>query len=105
MGKLKLLWAASIKNFESDGYGYSLHAQNMEAALKRAGVDICIDPQEDCDIAVHIVPSQVYKPVQGKRNLLFSMTETTTLHPDSRIKPEFQPDIFVVPCVESQIIL
>ncbi len=95
---LKILWAVDGYQFAGGGYGFSIHRLKMKEALIAAGVKICFDQEEDFDIAVHIVRPDRFKPVQGKRNLLFTPCEMTA----PTVPLSARPDILVVPCTHNK---
>ena len=95
---MKLLWAAALQDAAGGAYGYTNHAAQMKEALLSAGVDICFDEKENYDIAVHITLPNMFHPIPGKKNLLFTMCETTSLHPEYIIEEARLPTLFLVPC-------
>jgi glycosyltransferase involved in cell wall biosynthesis len=69
----------------------------MKKALAVAGVEIVESADEPFDIAVHIVTPNLFRPIRGAINLLFTMFETTSI-PESWTAPLKNADILVVPC-------
>ncbi len=94
---MKILWANEVQGI-GGAYGYATHAAKMKEALIAAGVTLCFDEKDDFGLAVHIVLPNMFRPIRGKKNLLFTMNETVDLHPDYVIEKERLPDFFVVPC-------
>ena len=79
---LRLLWASQLKNI-GNAYGYSTQAFRMLDALKaRTDVEIVEElGGGSCDIAVHVITPDQFKPLPGIKNLLFTMYEATTIPP------------------------
>ena len=95
--RVKLLWASQLIG-TGFAYGYATHANNMRKALAAAGVEISYDRNADCDIAVSIVPPELFDPVPGRFNLLFSTAEMS--EPTEPLKA--MPSALVVPCEYSK---
>jgi len=99
---VKLLW---INNQFATGpyYGYSIHNHKMKQALLEAGVAITADPSEDFDIAIHITNPHFFKPIPGKKNLLFTQVEMS--EPFEWSETVGLADLLVTSCTHSREVL
>lgn len=93
---MRLHWA-SLWQSVGIGFGYSTHQQMLLRAVRKAGVEIT----PDADVAIHINTCDTFKPIPGKRNVLYTMYESTTI-PDSWIAPLAGADLIVVPCTHNK---
>ena len=59
--------------------GERVHTGKMAAALRDAGAEIVTDIDGEYDFAVSITPPLQFEPVAGRRNIVFTMTETDGL--------------------------
>ncbi len=80
-----------------NGYGYSMHTKMLHEACLRAGSTDDYRAQT----AIHIITPNKYHPIPGKRNVLYTMYECTTL-PDDWIEPIQGADLIVVPCRQNR---
>ncbi|MBE3063945.1 MAG: glycosyltransferase [Spirochaetes bacterium] len=90
---MKLLWASQLNGIGM-AYGFTTHARQMLRALREAGVSITFNPHDDYDLAVHIIPPELFKPIPGRRNLLLATCEAS--EPTSPFAA--LPDVLIVPC-------
>ncbi|MBE3063946.1 MAG: glycosyltransferase, partial [Spirochaetes bacterium] len=97
---MRLLWADDQRTFAGAKYGFSIHSLKMRQALTAAGVTIYSNPSEvDASvIAVHIQTPDHFRPIPGRRNLLFTMNEMTPAHKQIRAEAAKLADIIVTPC-------
>ena len=88
-----------INEFNASGnsYGYATHQKNIRDALIRNGVTI----SNFADICLHITPACSFKPVIGKKNVLYTMYEMDTLPPNWYTKFK-DVDLFIVPCQQNK---
>lgn len=91
---LKIYWANSIQG-QGNAMGYNTHYTNIKRATEQAGCETTFDT----DLALHISTANRYSPIPGKRNVLYTMYELTTL-PQSWIDVlrKDTPDLIIVPC-------
>ncbi len=77
---LRVLWAT---DYEADGnaYGYSMHTARARDAVEKAGVQL--DPS--APVAVHVAPAHLFRPIPGRRNILYMAWETEDL-PEAHLK-------------------
>ena len=75
--KLKIFWRNKQNGFGvGHSYGYRIHSQNMLKELERiAGVKIVFNEKDSYDFAVNISAPYQFKPIPGKKNVLFTMCE------------------------------
>ncbi len=95
---LKILWAVDGYQFSGGGYGFSIHRLKMKEALIAAVVNLCFDPRDDFDLAVHIIRPDRFCPIPGKKNLLFTACEMTA----PTVPLSADPDILVAACTHSR---
>lgn len=93
---MKLCWANAFQSI-GNGYGYTTHARMLREACERAGVESA----EDGEVAVHIITPDNFRPVPGRKNLLYTMYEATTL-PEGWKGPLQVADLIVVPCRQNR---
>ena len=93
---MRIFWP-NITLPRGTAYGYHVHIDGMARALRASGVELTEDPSAPSDIAVTITPPNLFAPVPGKRNILFTMAETDSVPPRfaERLKGA---DVLVVPC-------
>jgi glycosyltransferase involved in cell wall biosynthesis len=97
---MRLLWVHDIPDFKGGAYGYSVHQTNLKRALIDLGVEITADKNETVDYAIHICAAQQFNAIEGRRNILFTMTETDP--PLSWGLAAYDADLIVVPCAYSR---
>jgi len=68
---VKLRWAFNNSIVSGNGYGYTSASVRLRDAVARLGVEIT----DDADTAVHFCHPNNFYPVEGKRNVLFTMYE------------------------------
>lgn len=90
---LKLLWAHD-GFWRSSAFGMSIHRKKMKDALLTASVEIMLDPADTYDLAVHFIRPDCFKPIPGKKNLLFTACEME----EPAVPLSAAPDVLVVPC-------
>lgn len=95
---MRIAWT-SLWETVGVGFGYSTHQRMLLRALRKAGVEI----DADAEIAVHINTVDTFKPIEGKRNVLYTMYESTTI-PDTWIAPLAGADLIVVPCNHNKLL-
>ena len=78
-------------------YGYHVHVSKLAEALTAAGVELTEDPGAPSDIAVTLTLPNLFSPVPGKRNILFTMAETDSV-PQRFAETLRGADVLVVPC-------
>jgi len=71
---MKLYWAAHAWAI-GEAYGYSLHNKKLRESVADVGVTITSDPNDDYDLAIHITTPDIFRPVSGRKNLLFTQIE------------------------------
>lgn len=95
---MRLHWA-SLWESVGVGFGYSVHQKMLLQAVRRAGTEIT----PDADIAVHVSTCDAFRPVPGKKNVLYTMYESTTI-PETWVEPLNRADLVVVPCKQNQLL-
>jgi glycosyltransferase involved in cell wall biosynthesis len=80
-----------------DAYGYFKVTTLMRDALIAEGVQITTNPAEPFDIALHISGADYWRPIDGRKNVLFTMMETTGL-PEHWRDYFHRADLLIVPC-------
>jgi glycosyltransferase involved in cell wall biosynthesis len=70
---MKIHWATHFKVVAGNGYGYTLSNVYMRKALS----DIGVEQADDAKISVHLCHPVDFKPVYGKKNILFTMYESS----------------------------
>lgn len=94
---MKLFWGNSLNTAMGNAYGYSVHYNSLRGALDRLGVENTFAS----DVAVHVATAYVFRPIPGKKNVLYSMYECTTLPPDW-IATINKADAIIVPCRQNR---
>lgn len=94
---MKLLWAQNGFGI-GPSYGMSMHRKKLREALEAAGVRMTFDPNDNCDLAIHTIRQDFFKPIPGKINLLFAACEFSHLHALLAARP----DVLVVPCAHNK---
>lgn len=89
---MKLHWAFNNAIVAGNGYGYTSASVRLRDAVAGLGAEIT----DSADIAVHFAHPNNFYPVEGKRNVLFTMYE------GEPVPPEFErafalADLVVVP--------
>lgn len=100
---MKILWPTKIEGV-GDRYGYARASDEVVKSLKRAGVLLFHSTSEDeqsayskqCDVAVHFVPANLFSPIKGIPNVLFTMFEAEPL-PVSWIPKIRSADLLITP--------
>jgi glycosyltransferase involved in cell wall biosynthesis len=83
-------WATDYEGL-GNSYGYSVHNARARAALEAAGVK----PDPEAPTAFHVAPAHLFRPVPGKRNVLFMAWETEDL-PEGHRRGMARADALVV---------
>lgn len=107
---MKLYWEAADNRSESRkkllplgvGYGYNNHTLSMIRAVLDAGIEITYDPEDSFDLAIHIVTPDKFDPLKGRKNLVFTMCESSPLAPADRGLNLDEATVLVVPCSHSK---
>jgi glycosyltransferase involved in cell wall biosynthesis len=89
---LNSIYFPCIWNGEGNAFGYSVHQKNILKALINQGVKF----DYNADIALQIMPLNHYKPIPGKKNVVYTMYEFETLH-KYWIKKLKDIDLLIVP--------
>jgi len=89
--KPKIHWVTPDHDFVGNALGYASHNR----AMRKHAADY-LDIDESADIALTIVPADLFKPYPGKINVLFTMWEFLEL-PNSYIKALDRADVIIVP--------
>lgn len=77
---MKLLWNPEGSSVQAGwAYGSTLLIKKLGEALATAGVMLCADPAEDFDLAVHLCRPDYFKPIPGRKNILYTTCESTPL--------------------------
>ena len=92
MDKIKLHWTTKDRDAHGNGLGYSLHDRMMKKYSEPY-----FDYDENAQIALHIVAGDVFKPIPGRFNVLFTMWEFLDV-PNSYIRSLNMADAIIVPC-------
>ena len=98
---MELAWANNTWAI-GDCYGYTLHSKKLKEAVEAAGVAITLDPK-DADLVVHVTTPDLFRPVPGKRNLLFLQVELS--EPFIWSETVEQADLLVTSCKHSRDVL
>ena len=70
----------------------------MKEAVSDLGVTLCFDKEDpEPRLAIHIITPDLFKPIPGKINILFTMYESTTI-PETWKGPIQKADVLMVPC-------
>ena len=93
---LKLYWANSF-DYHSNAFGYSNMQKSIRREMEAQGYDIT-GTAKDCDIAVHMITPEAYKPVRNKPNVLLTMYECTEIPHHWVPVVKYLVDALVVPC-------
>lgn len=94
MSRPSLHWVIKADGTErGNALGYATANRRMREALSKVA-----DLTEDAPVAVHFGVPQLFKPIPGKRNLLFTMYESARL-PDEWPEGFARSDAVVVPSV------
>lgn len=91
MEKLKICWVTQEHTMVGNALGYNTHNKFMRKYSSEY-----LEFDNDAPIALHIVPADMFNPIPGKFNILFSMWEFLDL-PDSYIKNLNKADHIIVP--------
>ena len=73
---MKVTWATDYYG-EGNSYGYSVHNMKSREAIAAAGVELV----PDADIVLHVAPGHLFKPVEGRINVLYTAWEMEVLPP------------------------
>ena len=73
---MKVCWATDYFGL-GNSYGYSVHNAKARAALAEAGGAF----DADADVAVHVAPGHLFRPLAGKVNVLYTAWEMEALPP------------------------
>ncbi len=73
---MKVAWATDYFGV-GNSYGYSMHNAMSRAALERAGVIL----DRDAAIMLHVAPGHLFRPVEGRVNVLYTAWEMDVLPP------------------------
>ncbi|MHC4253249.1 MAG: glycosyltransferase family protein, partial [Planctomycetota bacterium] len=76
---LAVAWTTAYHG-DGNSFGYSVHNDEARRALVKTGVKI--DP--GAPIAVHVAPAQLFRPLEGRINILYTAWESTDLTPGFR---------------------
>lgn len=96
---MRLHWAASYYVDAGVALGYATHQRMLKAGLERQGVEF----DEKAQVAVHIVTPEVFEPIPGKYNILYTMYECNKL-PPHWVPPLAGADLIVVPCTQNKLL-
>lgn len=77
---LSLCWATPDTFEFGNGFGYARHNLRLRQAIEALGVTIT----NDAPVALHICYPTQFRPIEGRRNLLFTMWETENPPPSFR---------------------
>ena len=94
---LKLYWKYSGKKGSGPSYGYRIHTEHMINALSEKGVVNVFNPDEKYDLAIHICAPYQFKAIPGRKNLIFSMCESTNIPKKERPNELGRADLMVTP--------
>lgn len=89
---MKLCWASDYWVGAGNAYGYSVHSRMMKEHTARL-----IELNDDAPMALHIQSGDNFRPIGGKKNLLFTMFEANQL-PAVWLPRIRQADVLIVPC-------
>lgn len=95
---MRIQWASNYDDI-GNALGYSTHQKNLKNYLIKAGVVM----DESSNVAVHIITPEVFNPIPGKFNVLYTMYECTTI-PPYWIEPLQKADLIVVPCNHNKML-
>jgi glycosyltransferase involved in cell wall biosynthesis len=90
--KIPLHWTTKDRDAFGNGLGYAIHDRMM---FKHS--EPYFEYTDNAQIALHIVAGDVFKPLPGKFNVLFTMWEFLDL-PNSYIRSLNLADAIIVPC-------
>jgi glycosyltransferase involved in cell wall biosynthesis len=68
-------WATDYPDAIGNLLGYATHNNKMREALAATGVEF----SESADIAIHVCPPHLFKPIKGKRSILSCAWEATEM--------------------------
>lgn len=98
---MRIVWA-SLPEMVGIGFGYTTHQKMLREALDREGVEIVdVGKKRDGDIAATIIPAGNYERIDGCKNVLYTMYETTKI-PETWIPKLAEADLVVVPCTHNK---
>ena len=92
MQKIKVQWTTREHDIVGNALGYNHHNSSMKKFCEEY-----FEYSDDADIAVSICPADLFVPVPGKLNVLFTMWEFLEL-PNKYIQRINRADVLVVPC-------
>lgn len=92
MNKIPLHWATAEHDLVGNALGYNTHNVQM----KKASAEF-FDYDVNAEVALSIAPGDLYKPVPGKFNILFTMWELLDV-PPKYIENFANADAIIVPC-------
>lgn len=91
MSRLKIQWVAEDNGLEGNALGYNTHRHFL---MKHAEPYFQSDPA--AEVAIHITPGDFYSPIPGKKNILFTMWESSDI-PAKYIVALNRCDLIIVP--------
>lgn len=89
--KIKIHWVTSEYEGVANAFGYAFHNRMMR---KHAAPYIEFDDKSN--IALQIIPADLFRPIPGKLNILFSMWEFLDV-PNKYIRAFDKADVIIVP--------
>lgn len=92
MEKIKIHWATKEHNIPGNALGYNQHNSAM-----RKFSEPYLEFDDSADIALTICPADLFVPVAGKFNVLFTMWESLDL-PNNYLQRIVRADVLIVPC-------
>lgn len=92
MEKLKVHWVTQTHDLAGNAMGYNQHNSAM-----RKFSEPYLEFDENAEIALTICPADLYRPVPGKINVLFTMWESLDL-PNNYLQRIERADVLIVPC-------
>jgi hypothetical protein len=87
---MRVCWATDYSGL-GNSYGYSVHNVEARKALAAAGVEL----DQDAPLAVHVAPAHLFRPIEGKRNILYMAWEMEDL-PRRYVEAMSRADALVV---------
>lgn len=88
---LRVAWPTEYRG-DGNSFGYSVHNDQARKALVDAGAEL----SPDAPVAVHVAPAHMFRPLEGRFNVLYTAWESTDI-PPFYLDGLRRADVIVVP--------
>lgn len=99
INKVHVHWTTKEHNISGNALGYNAHNSAM-----RKFSEPFLTFDDEADIALHINPADLFVPIPGKINVLFTMWESPDV-PNCYLQRIVRADVLIVPCTFCRDIL